>query len=227
MTARRLIAFDVDGTLIDSQDVIVASMTAAFEELGLSPPERTETLSIVGLSLREAIRTLTPASSDSELDALVSGYQQGFVAQRAAGTEALKAPLFPGARAALDRTFAMDDTALGVATGKARRGLDHVFATHDIGDYFVTAQTADDHPSKPHPSMLNRALAESGADAERAAMIGDTEFDVAMGRAAGFWTIAVTWGYHPVDRLKSAGADRIVETFEELVALLDGDWRRP
>ena len=109
---------------------------------------------------------------------------------------------------------------LGIATGKSRRGVDHLIVAHGFEGWFATIQTSDHHPSKPHPSMLLSALAETGLVAERAVMVGDTEFDMAMGKAAGFATIGVAWGYHPRARLAAAGADRVIEDFAELDAAL-------
>ncbi len=212
----RLVVFDMDGTLIDSQHVIVAAMTRAFTEGGHPVPVREDILSIVGLSLHQAIGTLAPHLPEAEIRGLVTLYSDSFVAQRAAGGAEAHAPLYPGAMAALQRLSAAPSTLLGVATGKARRGLVHAFATHGIGDFFVTSQTADAHPSKPHPSMLHQSLAETGCDAVRAVMVGDTEFDIAMGRAAGFATVGVSWGYHPRTRLEAAGADLVIESFDAL-----------
>ncbi len=157
-------------------------------------------------------------AGESEVGDLVARYQQGFITRREEGAGEWLAPLYEGALEALERAWLAKDTVLGVATGKARRGLDHVFRTHPIERYFVTAQTADLHPSKPHPSMLRQALRETGCEAGRAVMIGDTTYDIEMGRAAGFATIGVAWGYHATDRLREAGADRIIEDF----AALDG-----
>jgi phosphoglycolate phosphatase len=162
---------------------------------------------------------------DATLD-LAARYRDGFVAQRAAGAEASHAPLYPGARAALERLAADPWTLLGVATGKARAGLDHACALHDLARFFVTAQTADLHPSKPHPSMLLAALAETGCVPDRAVMVGDTAFDVAMGRAAGFATIGVAWGYHPRARLEEAGAHVVIDGFDALDAALATIWGR-
>lgn len=217
----RLIVFDMDGTLIDSQHVIVAAMTRAFTDGGHAVPAREEILSIVGLSLHEAIVTLAPHLPETETRSLVTRYADTFVAQRAAGGAEAFAPLYPGALDALQRLSAAPSTLLGVATGKARRGLLHTFETHAIGDYFVTTQTADAHPSKPHPSMLHQSLADTGCLADRAVMVGDTEFDIAMGQAAGFATIGVAWGYHPRARLEAAGADLVIEGFEALDAALE------
>ncbi|PZQ49639.1 MAG: HAD family hydrolase [Rhodovulum sulfidophilum] len=220
MTETHLIVFDVDGTLVDSQHIIVAAMETAFAGLDLPPPPREEILGIVGLSLGAAVAALAPGLSQAELDRLERGYRDEFVAQRVRGGAEAHAPLYPGARAALERLAADPAVRLGVATGKARRGLDHVLDSHGLEGFFVTLQTADDHPSKPHPSMLETALVETGLAAGRAVMIGDTEFDILMGKAAGFATIGVAWGYHPRARLEAAGADLVIEDFGALDAAL-------
>jgi phosphoglycolate phosphatase len=217
----RLVVFDVDGTLIDSQHLILAAMAEAFAAAGHPLPERAAVLGIVGLSLPEAMAALAPHLPEPETLALAAHYRDSFVAQRAAGVGYADAPLYPGALAALERLAADPRTRLGVATGKARRGLEHVFAAHGLARFFATAQTSDSHPSKPHPSMLLAALAETGCRADAAVMVGDTEFDMAMGRAAGFATVGVAWGYHPRARLEAAGADLVIDGFAALDAALD------
>lgn len=226
MTTPRLVVFDIDGTLIDSQQVILAAMAAAFAGAGHPLPAEAEVLAIVGLSLPEAMAALAPHLSAAETLALAGLYREGFVAQRATGGAAAYAPLYPGARDALERLARRPATLMGVATGKARAGLDHVLASHGLGRFFVTTQTADAHPSKPHPSMLRAALAETGCAPEAGVMVGDTEFDVAMGRAAGLGTIGVAWGYHPRARLEAAGADLVIDGFDALDAALETLWAR-
>lgn len=221
---RRLVVFDLDGTLIDSQRIILAAMAAAFERAGHPMPPEAEVLGIVGLSLPEAMAALAPHLPRPETLALAEHYRDGFRAARANGGGEADAPLYPGARAALDRLGGQSGVVLGVATGKARPGLEHALAIHGLESHFATTQTADAHPSKPHPSMLRAALAETGVAPGRAVMIGDTEFDIAMGRAAGLRTIAVAWGYHPRPRLEAAGADRIIDHFDALDAALAALW---
>jgi phosphoglycolate phosphatase len=85
---------------------------------------------------------------------------------------------------------------------------------------FVTLQTADSHPSKPHPSMVYQALADAGTDARNAVVIGDTVYDIHMGRAAGTRTVGVNWGYHSVEDLREAGADYIAESMDDLKTYL-------
>jgi phosphoglycolate phosphatase len=217
MTGSSLVIFDVDGTLVDSQHLILAAMAFAFGEAGYPVPAREEVLSVVGLSLPQAMAALAAHLPEAETLRLAEHYRASFVGGRGGGEDA---PLYPGALAALERLAVRPETLLGVATGKARRGLDHVFANHGLARFFVTSQTADGHPSKPHPSMLLAALSETGCLAERAVMVGDTEYDIAMGRAAGMATVGVAWGYHPRARLQAAGADTIIDSFDDLDAAL-------
>lgn len=209
----RLIIFDVDGTLIDSQHIIVSCMQAAFETCGLPPPPADRALGVVGLSLEEAMADLVPDVSPAMSAALSDAYRDGFVASRARGEEA---PLYPGALSCLKALAAVPEVVLGIATGKTRRGVDHSVASHRLHGLFTTIQTADGHPSKPHPSMVQAAMAETGIDPGATCMIGDTSFDMDMGRAAGVRTIGVSWGYHARDRL--GAADRVVDDFAALRA---------
>jgi phosphoglycolate phosphatase len=211
-----LVVFDVDGTLVDSQAHILASMAGAFAALGREAPGRAETLSIVGLSLPVAMARLAPDAPAGDLEALVEAYKATFMSIRVSGEDA--SPLYPGTRVMLDGLSVKPDLLLGLATGKSRRGLQHLVEAHGLATYFATQQVADDHPSKPHPSMLHACLSEAGAGAGRAVMVGDTEFDIEMGRAAGFCTVGVTWGYHGLERL--AAADRLISNWSELPGVL-------
>ena len=214
----RLIVFDVDGTLVDSQHLILEAMQVAFDFLGETLPPRETALSVVGLSLPEAFTALVGAHGPVE--GLAAAYRDAFGRLRA--DPAWHEPLFPGAADLVADLAGQDGVALGIATGKSRRGVAHLVARHQWDRIFATVQTADGHPSKPHPSMLLAALAESGAAPGRAAMVGDTEYDIAMGRAAGMRTVGVTWGYHPSQRLVAAGADVVIRDFAELDAALAG-----
>ena len=218
---RRLVVFDVDGTLVDSQADIVASMGAAFDVVNLDPPERSEVLSIVGLSLPQAMARLAPGADN---DGLVAAYKDAYVARRAAAGSEVSSPLYPGARAALERLHAMPDVVLGVATGKSRRGLDLLLEAYDLASFFVTQQVADFHPSKPHPSMLFKAMDETGVGAGHAVMVGDTSFDMQMAQSAGLPFVGVSWGYHPVIDL--TGAVAVLDAFEDLDAVLNNIWKR-
>jgi len=212
----RLIVFDVDGTLVDSQAHILAAMEAAFTELGRPVPAREACLGIVGLSLPEAMMQLAPGSSAADHAALVAAYKDRFAGLRA---ETLS-PLYPGASDALHRLAARKDVMLGIATGKSRRGLDHVMSAHGWGGLFQTVQVADDHPSKPDPAMLHACLRDTGIAAQDAVMVGDTVFDMDMARAARMHGLGVAWGYHSAARLGT----RVIADFEELEDALHRIW---
>ncbi|WP_116133390.1 HAD-IA family hydrolase [Tropicimonas sp. IMCC34043] len=222
----RLVVFDVDGTLVDSQAHIMAAVVSAFGAIGAASPSLSAVLSIVGLSLPVAMARLAPDLDPASHDALVAAYKDSFSSNRAAGDPQQMSPLYPGTRAVLDGLLARDDLLVGLATGKSRRGLDHVLAAHGLTGAFATEQVADHHPSKPHPAMLLAALAETGAEPGDAAMVGDTTFDIEMGRAAGFATIGVAWGYHPVAALHAAGADVVIDEWDALPGALQAIWGR-
>jgi len=120
---------------------------------------------------------------------------------------------------------ARDDVLLGIATGKSRRGVTHLIEKHGYDGWFTTIQTADDHPSKPHPSMIVAALTETGLEPQAAVMIGDTSFDIEMARAAGAGAAGVSWGNHQVAELQRAGAHTIANDFNELEQHIESLWQ--
>ena len=215
----RLAIFDCDGTLVDSQADICAAMDAAFDAHGLVPPERNATRRVVGLSLHEAMRRLHPDGGHDDHAALTQHYKDAFRARREAGS--VIEPLYEGI-AALIEELAADGWLLGVATGKSDRGLAHCLATHGLTGHFVTLQTADRHPSKPHPSMVEACLDATGADRAATAMIGDTAYDMEMAVNAGVRAFGVDWGYHDREELVDAGAEAVATSMAELRALLRG-----
>jgi phosphoglycolate phosphatase len=220
--ALKLVVFDVDGTLVDSQGDIVAAMGIAFANVGLEAPERAAILGIVGLSLDVAIPMLAPGVDADTQREMVKGYKDAYVALRSENGAAASSPLYPHARKTLQALHRVPEVLLGVATGKSRRGLDKLMDAHDLHRFFVTQQVSDHHPSKPHPAMLEAALSETGVDPENAVMIGDTVFDMEMAQAAGVPFIGVNWGYHPAARLTAAV--HVLEDFRHLPDILGAIW---
>jgi len=227
----RLVVFDCDGTLVDSQHLIAAAMAGAFAAAGLAPPEPERVRRVVGLSLASAVAELVPeregegdggCGEAGPVAAIVDHYRRHFAELRRAPHHE---PLFPGALAALD-ALEDDGFVLGVATGKSLRGLRSTLSRHDLERRFVTLQTADQAPGKPHPGMLERAIAEAGTAPRRTVLVGDTSFDMEMALNAGVAAIGVSWGYHEAAELRSAGARVVIDAFAELpplvAAMLDG-----
>lgn len=219
----KLVIFDCDGTLIDSQHNITAAMAFAFERHGLVAPSRHDILSVVGLSLTEAFAQLAPLAAVDVRRSLAEHYRDAFGSghiQRDAE------PLYPGIRQTIDTLAARDDVILGIATGKSRRGVARLLGQEGWEGRFFTIQTADDHPSKPHPSMILTALAETGIAPDSAVMVGDTTFDMAMALAAGVGALGVSWGYHRTERLMHAGAHDVVDEGGRLIEAIEDRLRR-
>ena len=213
-----LVVFDVDGTLVDSQHHIVAAQARAFTAHGLEPPPRATALSVVGLSLDEAFVAL--AGVHAPIAGLAEAYKDAWADLRR--QPHYEEAIFPGAREALTALGAQPGLVLGIATGKSNRGVAALLESQDLGGYFSTIQTADDHPSKPHPSMLVAAMTETGVAATATAMVGDTSYDMAMAVAAEVRPLGVAWGYHEPAALRAAGAASVAESFSALLASLAG-----
>ena len=214
----KLIVFDCDGTLVDSQHMIVAAMESAFARRELPPPAREEILGVVGLSLSVAVSRLVPHLDAASIDQLAEDYKAAFAELRSDPRK--REPLYPGVREILFELAAHNGVLLGVATGKSRRGVAAILLREELSELFHTIQTADTHPSKPDPSMLLTAMADAGCEPVDTVMIGDTTFDIDMARAASVRSIGVAWGYHPIDALMDAGAHAIVHDAVALAAEL-------
>lgn len=203
----KLVVFDCDGTLVDSQYMIVAAMEQAFGAHGRRLDDPQSVRRVVGLSLPEAVARLMPGEDLALILAVAESYKAAYGELRASGGQE---PLYPGAREAV---LNLRDAGylLGVATGKSRRGLHAVLERHDLRACFLTLQTADDAPGKPHPAMLEQAMSAVGVAAAETIMIGDTSYDMLMARAAGTKALGVAWGYHERAELSAAGAAAVVE----------------
>ena len=213
----KLAIFDCDGTLVDGQHMIISSMKQASEKYGIAYPGDEQFRRIVGLSLLEAISRVFPDLTDNDHQLLKAEFIEHF--QHLRTLNDYHEPLYDGVRDAINKLNDMG-VLLGVATGKSTRGLKKTLLNHGLENHFITLNTADDGPGKPHPSMINVALSEAGVEKENAIMIGDTTYDMIMAKNAGVKSVGVTWGYHPEDELKSSGAQHIIHHISELINLV-------
>ena len=213
----RLAIFDCDGTLVDSGATITAALKASFERNGIPVPPPSVSRRVIGLSLVEAMSALLPDAHADEHRQLAEDYKQAFMGLRAAGQ--VEEPLFDGVLDLLDSLEA-DGWMLAVATGKSDRGLKHCLDSHGIHARFISLQTADRHPSKPHPSMVDQAMADAGALPQMTIVVGDTSFDMAMAVNAGATGIGAAWGYHEAEELIDAGAVAVARQPSEVLELI-------
>ena len=210
----KLLIFDWDGTLADSIGRIVEAMHVASQRSGFALCDDLAVKGIIGLGLPEAIRTLYPEISDTELVAFRQHYADHYIA-----LEAEPSPLFEGVVESL-AAFRDEGYHLAVATGKARRGLDRVLKSHGWQDYFDITRAADETASKPHPLMLEQILAHCAVRPEQALMIGDSSFDLQMARNAGMLSVAVSYGAQSIDALRAYEPRLAIDHFSQLRAWL-------
>ena len=208
----KLVIFDFDGTLVDSRKLITESNRVVFGQFGFAPPSEEDSFSLVGMSLELVL--LQFAGPDAPVEKMVAAYREVLPLLRADAAYA-EVP-FDGANELLAALAERVDVRLGIATAHASHAIVPALERFGWQGHFCTVQTADKAPSKPHPGMILQALSEAGVKAEDAIMIGDTAFDIEMARAADVRAVAVSWGYHRPDRLRDAGAWRVVNGMTEL-----------
>lgn len=213
----RLIIFDMDGTLVDTVGLIVETMTDAFTSAGETPPDELAIRGISGITLPEAIGMLAPGFDEKRHGAVVDSYRRHYRGR--AGLE--REPLFKGAVEAIDRLRVQPGTILAIATGKGYQSATALLEAHGIRPHFHSVQTPSHNRGKPDPEMVHTAMAQAGATKAETVMIGDTVHDMRMARAAGVAAIGVAWGYHERDDLRKAGADVVIETFDDLDHTID------
>lgn len=213
-----LVIFDCDGTLVDSRANIARIMNMALADAGLGDDHPEERIgAVVGLSLPEAMRVLLPDEDETRRQGVIACYKAHY--KRLADAGELRDALFPGVRETLER-LREAGILMAMATGKSMRGVERSLAEHQLQPFFAFLKSADCAPSKPHPGMVEQILAESGQSPRRTLMVGDTEFDLLMGRHAGVVTCAVTYGCHDAARLATARPDHWIHRMTELLPLV-------
>lgn len=210
-----LIAFDWDGTLMDSEATIVNCLQMAARDLGVAEPDSHSAREVIGLGLQQAVARLFPDASEALVDALAQQYRKRFLRQ-----DREPSALFPGARELL-QNLASRDYLLAVATGKSRRGLDMELEHTGFGELFHATRCADEAFSKPHPQILLDVLDHLGMESKQALVVGDTEYDMQMAVNAGSDAIGVSFGVHSPQRLREQGALTVVDTLQEIADWLE------
>ena len=204
----KLLVFDWDGTLMDSEAQIVACMQAAIDDLALEPRSRDEVKNIIGLGLNEAVASLYPQADAALVADVADRYRAHWLGGNA------QSQLFPGVEETL-HLLKDEGFRLAVATGKGRRGLDKVLRETGLGELFDATRCSDETRSKPHPLMLEQLMDELRMAPVETVMIGDTEYDMEMARNAQAHPIAVSYGVHEWPRLQRHAPltclDRITE----------------
>lgn len=211
----KLLIFDWDGTIIDSASRIISSMQAAAHDCDHVVPSDEQVRNIIGLGLPEALRILIPGIGEQDIETMRARYGHYYL-----GVDSTPSPLFSGAQHSLE-SMHRKGMRMAVATGKSRKGLMRAFSDTGLGHLFETSRCADETASKPDPHMLEEIIEETGVAPSEALMIGDTEYDLDMGRQAGMDVIAVSYGAHHLDRLKGYNPVLEVDHFPEIEKWLE------
>ncbi|MEG3638950.1 HAD family hydrolase [Magnetococcus sp. PR-3] len=211
-----LVIFDCDGTLVDSQGGIAHVLNLALKEVGLPQVTHAQAGSIVGLSLQQAADTLLPDATAEQRTQVVDYYRK--IYRTMADEKQLDHPLFPGVKETLEKLQA-DGVTLAVATGKSMAGMQRTIRDHHLEGFFVAVKTADCAPSKPNPGMVQQILDQTLIPPELTLMVGDTTFDMDMGRAAGVDTCAFPSGCHPREYLERCGPSHWVHEIPQVLDL--------
>lgn len=204
-----LLVFDWDGTLMDSAGEIVSAMQQAIQDIGLPERSPDQLRDLIGLGLNEVLARLFPDMDPERVRGWLSAYRRRY------GSPSSRAVLFEPVLVTLEQLTALGYE-LAVATGKSRRGLDRALLATGTAAFFCFTRCADEAASKPAPDMLEDVLLHTATTAERALMIGDTEYDMAMAVAAGVDAVGVACGVHDAIRLRAAGALTVLESVADL-----------
>jgi len=191
----RLIVFDWDGTLMDSEARIVECMHLAFRDQGLPGVTSEQVRNVIGLGLKEAVATLLPGGSEPSRQGVSDNYRKHYLTG-----QGVASALFPGAEDVI-KGLHDQDYLLAVATGKGRQGLNKSMGETGIGPYFHATRCADETFSKPHPAMLEQIMDELGVMPAETLMVGDTEYDMQLAANARTDALAVDYGVHSRERL--------------------------
>ena len=215
----RLVIFDADGTLVDSQAIIHRAMGLTFDKFDLPRPTQQQVLSAIGLTLNLVFAKLLSRPVDDQIERMCSYYKSiSFDLQKDPANHAV---FYDGIAEVVSTLDDQPETLLGIATGKSRRGLDSMIEIHGLGDKIISSRCADDCPSKPHPAMITEICDIAGCTPAQTVMVGDSSYDMEMAANAGAKALGVSWGYQPVETLQSTGAQMIVDTPSQIPAAID------
>jgi phosphoglycolate phosphatase len=199
MNTYDLIVFDWDGTLMDSTQLIARSLRQACRDVGCAIPTEEDALYVIGLNMADTFRKVVPDLDEEGRKRLAERYRHHFLAGEH------EAPLFGGVREMLADLHGRGRR-LAVATGKARRGLDRALEATGLAAWFEATRCADEGFAKPHPGMLLMLLEITGVQPRRALMVGDTTHDLELAANAGVDAIAVSYGAHHDELLRTRPA---------------------
>lgn len=209
----KAIFFDFDGTIADTVNGILATMTATFKELDIPLPPADEMRATIGMLLGDALQKLGNLDN-ARRELAVKTYQRLFSEVELPNTR-----IFPGVAQTLQQ-LRSKGVKLAIVTSRGIGSLRLILTKNSILEYFDELVTRDNgFAPKPAPDMVNYLLKKMNLAPHEVLVVGDTTFDIDMGNAAGCKTCAVTYGNHTAEMLAKSNCDWMVGSFEEIAGI--------
>lgn len=203
--------FDIDGTLLDTLDAIVASMNGAFAEFGVRPLTKEEIRPLIGMPVARQMDQLR-GMSGPVVDRITDRYYELILEHVERGL-----PLFPGVR----ETFPLLDRPISTMTTRRLQGARRMLEVAGIAPYFRAIVGADEvSRPKPYPDLPLYSARALGVPPEACVVVGDAPVDILAGRAARMWTVAALYGYGTPSAIREAKPHAEIRRFDELPAVL-------
>jgi phosphoglycolate phosphatase len=217
----KLILFDCDGTLVDSQSFIHSMLLKSVEHVGGHPPPPELLAEMPFLTFKQTWAKLEGHLTPEQVVAASEHMMAEITAIRS--SPHIQEHLFQNILPVLD-TLERQGYLLGIVTNKGGHSLELVLKANNIYERFVTLNHVDNAPSKPSPEMVLNGMKAAGVSAANTLVVGDGLFDVLAAKNAGVGAIAVSWNEPANDELRSAGAYAVLEKIDELVPTITRYW---
>lgn len=211
----RTIILDFDGTVADTSVAILATVKSTLEHFNLPTPDEQAIRQVIGLPLRDTFTKAANLTDESLIQACITYYRSGF-------NDVCKNTilLYPGVKETLAK-LRHAGLLITIASSRGKDSLLTLLDTLDIKEYMdIIIGEQDVALTKPAPDMVNLILRQTDTIKEEALVVGDTVFDIMMGKSAGVKTCGVTYGNHTKERLLTSNPDYLVDNFSELTTLI-------
>ncbi|GLI09353.1 pyrophosphatase PpaX [Paenibacillus tyrfis] len=206
------VLFDLDGTIVDTNELIIQSFLHTFEGITAEPVTREHIVPNMG---RPLIEQMIFFSGREQVDDLVQKYRAFNIAHH---DELVRE--FPYVRETVAKLHAAG-VKLGVVTSKIRQTTEMGLKLMGLYDYFGTIVTVDDvEKAKPDPEGIHKAVRELGGDLSSALMVGDSHYDIEAAHNAGIPSVAVAWSLKGTEYLKQYNPTHIIQDMRDIVPIV-------
>lgn len=211
----KAVILDFDGTMGDTQDLIVRTMQQTIQQLGLPSRTDEQCAAMIGLPLKHTFTTLIEMSEEMG-ERCAELYRRLFNENNVPGA----VPVFPNVLDTV-RTLHERGLILTIASARRRDTLVEFLESMNLMQYIPYVISASDiENAKPAPDMVLKTLEDYHLSADEAIVVGDTKYDIEMAHRAGVKAVGVTYGNGTVEELRAYGAEYIIDDFAQLLDIV-------